>query len=426
MSTTLDVPPSTLDGIKRQAKVIGRRNQITHLAALDLSAKQSGFESFQHARKALHRGFRASQLHSIFLSGYWRDSSIKPRSSGLEILEIKLPRPLLSFLSKHQSRFAQNLQGFFVEYSDHLEMRSTADSQARAKELLTRAALALQFAEATGLRPATTKVQREAMDTASELPSADHISRWVCAQTGSWLMLDEPYSHVSEPSKQVVRDAWVKANGFNWAKPVWEGLYYPGQALPHFVTSDAELLSRAVNAVEHLSEQSRNRVWAFRSERFFSQFISPAREQDGKKRNPRLGTTYGFSKNAIEYRRQEGYASHWRPAQRMSMENHKEMGWTLKRLYHSGVPFEAHAKLKELQSELENWMFDEYRDAGRDDVDVDVYYGGVDIPSYSDSGEMISAVDHVRSIMVGTYLDSKPLRDYLKKLDAARRHIASA
>ncbi|WP_454868478.1 DUF5623 domain-containing protein [Pseudomonas farris] len=428
MSTTLDARPSTIGGIKRKAKTIGRTNQIPHTKALDIAAQQSGFGSYQHAQKALQRGQRAPLLHSIFLSAYWRDSSIKPSSSGLETLEIKLPRPLLSFFSKNQCGFAQNLQGFFVEYSDHLEMRGNANSQLRAQELLTRAALALQFVEATGLQPATTKAQRKVMAKAEELPSSDHISRWLCADTGSWLMLDEPYSHVTKPTEQAQRDAWIAANGFNWAKPEWEGLYYPGHAVPHFVSNDVELLMSTVEVVERLSELARTGAyaWAFLSGQFHGQFVSPARDQDGKKRKPRLGTTYGFSKNAIEYRRQEGYASYWRPAQRMSMENHKEMGWTLKRLYSSRTPYEAHAKISELQSELENWMFAEYRLENRDDVDVDVYYGGVDIPSYSGTAEMIGAVDHVRSIMVGTYLESKPLRDYLKKLDAARLQISNA
>ena len=116
MSTTLDVRPSTLDGIKRKAKrITGQNPNITHLAALELSAKQSGYESYQHARKALQGRLRSPLLHSIYLSAYWRDSLTKPRTAGLEILEIKLPRPLPDFLAKHQCHSAQNLQGFFVE-----------------------------------------------------------------------------------------------------------------------------------------------------------------------------------------------------------------------------------------------------------------------------------------------------------------------
>ncbi|MBT2298216.1 DUF5623 domain-containing protein [Pseudomonas fluorescens] len=422
MSITLNACPSTLDGIKRKAKRIGREHQLPHLAALELAAKQSGYESYQHARKTLQNELRAPLLHSIFLSAYWRDSSTEPRSNGLEILEVKLPRPLLNFLSKHQCDYAQGLKAFFVECSDHLEMRSNADSQARAQELLMRAALSLQFIEATGLRPATTKAQIAAAKAATELPSADHVSRWICSETGSWLMLDEPYDHVSKPAEHERRNAWVQTNGLVWAKPSWQGLYNPGHALPHFVTSDSDLLVRMVGTVEKIPVLSN--ALSFRSEPFNTQFLSPAREQSGRRRKPRPGTSFGYSKNAIEYHWKEGWASQWRPNQRMSLENHKEMGWTLKRLYVSATPIGAHSKLLELQSELENWMYAEYRGQNRREVDVDIYYGGHDIPRYATRAEMVAAVDHLRSIMVGTYLDSKPLRDQLKKLDAARGSIA--
>ncbi|THF34458.1 hypothetical protein E5170_09355 [Pseudomonas atacamensis] len=428
MNTTFDVRASTLPGIKRKAKSLGRDQSLPHRAALDASARLSGFESFQHAQKVLQCDRRVHRVHSVFLSAYWRDSTVNP-SSGLEILELSSPRPLEEFLSRYQCGLAQNLQGFFFEYSDHLEMRSNASSQARAKEILTRAALALQFVEAARLRPVTTMAHRKAMEMAEQLPYCDHVSRWVCEKSGDWIMLDEPYDHMmARQAAAQVRDAWVLSSGLHWAKPRWEGLYNPGQTVPYFVTNSAELLRRVVSSVEGLAEQNRTGIAssAFSSQPHNGQFISPARERDGKKRKPRPGTTFGFSKNAVEYRWREGYASRWRPAQQMSMQNHHEMGLTLKRLYASNTPLQAHAKLQEIQSELENWMFAEYRLEDRDDVDVDVYYGGHDLQKYTGVEAMVSAVDHLRSILIGTYLDSKPLRDYLKKLDSARQLILEA
>lgn len=426
MSIIPDVRPSTLSGIKRKAKRINRLSpELTHLEALDLSAKQSGYESFHHARRALQAGLKLPPLHSIYLSAYWRDSSTTPRSAGLEILEIKLWRPLSDFLGKHQCHFAQNLQGFFVESSDHVEMRSTADSSERAKELLSRAALSLVFMEAARLQPVTTKVQRSAMEKADQLPSADHISRWVCADTGAWLMLDEPYGHVDRPEYQARRNDWSIEHGLNLVKPTWEGLYNPGSAVPHFVSRDVGLLNRVVTTVERLSANEAD-TWVFQSANFGSQFLSPARAESGKKRKPRPGTTYGFSKNAVEYRRMEGWGSVWRPAQRMSIAGHNEMGWILKRLYATAMPVTARTPLSELQAELENWMEAEYRGEDFPDFDQDAYYGGHGIPSYPNRIEVLEAVDCLRSLMTGTYLDSKPLRDQLKKLDSARQHIAKS
>jgi hypothetical protein len=234
-------------------------------------------------------------------------------------------------------------------------------------------------------------------------------------------MLDEPYDHVAKQAATQVREARVRSYGLHLAKPEWEGLYYLGHAVPYFVAKDADLLHRTVATVERLAEENGSGIaaWAFSSQPYNGQFVSPARERDGKKRKPRPGTTYSFSQNAVEYSWQEGYASRWRPAQQMSMQNHQEMGLTLKRLYASDTPLQARAKLQEIQSELENWMFAEYRLEDRDDVDVDVYYGGHDLPKYSGVEAMVSAVDHLRSILTGTYLDSKPPRDNLKELDSA-------
>lgn len=426
MSTIPYVRPSTLDGIKRKAKSIGRDTEMSHLAALDVSARHSGFENFHHARKAIQSGQQKHLLHSIFLSAYWHDTSTKAGAAGLEILEIQLPRPLSLFLSKRQCSYAQNLQGFFVEYFDHLEMRGNANSLERAKELLVRAALALQFIEATDLHPVTTKLQRSAMEFLGKLPSCDHMSRWV-SSTGDWIALDEPYKHVNEQPCLATREAWVTANNIHWAKPDWGGLYYPGNAAPHILSNNPDLLHKIFAVVEGLSENAlqKDGQWAILAQKYYSQFVSPARQSTSKKRKPRPGTTYGYSKNAVEYQRSAGYPSRWRPDQIMSMENHKELGGVLKRLYHSDTPYTAHAKIRELQSELEDWMFSEYRHENRDDVDFDVYYGGDNVQSYLGVSEIVNAIDHVRSMLEGTYLDSKPLRDLIRKLEVARSHIVN-
>ncbi|NMZ34011.1 DUF5623 domain-containing protein [Pseudomonas proteolytica] len=428
MSTIPNVSPSTLDGIKRKAKSFGRENNLSHLAALDVVAQQSGYDNFHHARRALQRTQGVPSLHSIFLSAYWSDASAKPRSAGLEILEIKLPRPLTSFLSKHQCGHAQNLQGFFAEYSDHLEMRGNVETQERARERLTRAALTLQFIEATGLRPVTTQRQRAAMKNAEKLPSSDHVSRWISAETGDWLILDEPYDHVTTQPELGRREEWVSANDLHWAKPTWSGLYYPGNAVPHILTSNLDLLNQTVKTIERMSDASlkQNNEWVIQTDVYQAQFLSPARKLEGKKRKPRLGTTYGSSKNAIEFQWNAGHSPRRRPAKAMSMKNHKELGKILKRLSVSRTPINAHSKILGLKSDLEDWMFAEYRGKGRKDVDVDVYYGGKDIKGYSDTAKMLEAVDLVRSTLLSAYPDSKPLRDQLKSLDAARSYIANA
>lgn len=47
------ITPATLDGIKQLAKKISRVQGMPHVKALDVAARQAGYENFQHARKEL-------------------------------------------------------------------------------------------------------------------------------------------------------------------------------------------------------------------------------------------------------------------------------------------------------------------------------------------------------------------------------------
>ncbi|MFI3046600.1 hypothetical protein [Pseudomonas coronafaciens] len=200
-------------------------------------------------------------------------------------------------------------------------------------------------------------------------------------------------------------------------------------AVPHFLGRDLDLINRVVATVERLISGGVD-TWAFQSESFSGQFVSPAQAQSGRKRKPRpgtrSGTTYGFSKNAVEYRRTEGWGSYWRPARKMSIADHNAVGWILKRLYLTAMPANARSPLSELHAELENWMEAEYQGERHPDFDPDAYYCGSNIPCYPSRSEMLEAVDRLRTIMTGTYLDSKPLGDHLKKLDSASQRIANS
>jgi len=52
---TDSIKPTTLDGIKRLAKHIGRSQALQHAKALDVAAAQAGFASYAAARTALAR-----------------------------------------------------------------------------------------------------------------------------------------------------------------------------------------------------------------------------------------------------------------------------------------------------------------------------------------------------------------------------------
>ncbi|EIU3494369.1 DUF5623 domain-containing protein [Pseudomonas aeruginosa] len=422
----------SLKGIKRRAKALGKQQQIPHTQALNLAAQLEGYESFHHARRSIARTEASLPAHSrltysIYLSAYWRDSSASPRKAGLETIKIELPRPLAEFLKRHQIHRARNLESFFLESEDHLEMRSNLDSQDRARELLQRAALTLQFIEATGLRPATNQLQRESMEQMDQMPNRDHVSRWISPH-GDWLFLDEPYSHAKLKHETAARQAWLSAKGLHGAWPAWGGLYYPTESLPHFSASNSSLLKHVVQVVENLPPVIAGawQQWPWISDSYYAQFISPAREASGRKRKARPGTTYSWSKNAVAYRTMVGHGSTWRPNHAMSLDNHRVIADELKRLGSARLHYMAYNKLQEVRSELENWLFAEVSGLNRDPTDDyhNLYYGGESPKGYLQLEEKLAAMDRVRAILVAAYPDCKPLRDLLKVLDAARKAAA--
>lgn len=426
------VPPSSLSGIKRLAKSIRKQNQIPYLEALDKAAQSSGYENYHHARHVLERAMvdiPLKQSYSIYLSAYWRDTSSMPVQAGLETIKIDLPRPLLSFLLKHQCNWARNLEAFYVECEDHLEMRPNAGSQVRARELLHRAALTLQFLEATGLRPATTRPQRKIFEVLERLPGKDHQSLWI-SSTGEWLALDEPYSHALEHPYQDEREAWITAQNLHWVRPTWGGLYYPGNAVPHLISANQNLLHQVEQVVQSLPPVKLGKWvdWPWVSARYSTQFESPTRQTTGKRRKPRPGTTYGWSKNAVEYRTQIGVGSWWRPDQSMPLASHFEAGEICKRLRLSNLPIHAYEKIGGAQSELEDWMYAEMRREGRvaTAIEDNAYYGGKEVTGYQENDQKLIALDRLCSILTSSYPDCKPLRDMLSRLAAARAGVAKA
>ncbi len=417
--------PQTLQGLKKRAKKISVPGQ-KHAEALDIVAREMGYRDYRQAQQTLassEGSMEASQTgYPIFLCAYWRDTDTTTRSAGCETLKVYLPRPLNEFVSKHQATYARNLEGFRQEASDHLEMISNTSSRARAWELLVRAALSLQFMEGSGLRPATSQKQLQALKLLEGFPSKDHVSLWIDPASGMWVALDEPYGHVNDVPLMQRRSAWIADSALHLAKPAWSGLYYPNHAVPHLISPSEDLLRKTTAAFEDRSPiavlPSEEQPWLGTSEPYNARFSSPARMASGTARRARPGTTYGFSKGAVEYHREAGYPSRWRPETPLSQADHKSVGAELQCLMISPMPFKAYHKIRTWCSTLENWMYAEYRDGDRDQDFDDTYYGGK--PSeYLTAAEQLSALKRIRAVFINGYVECKPRRDLLKDLDIA-------
>lgn len=168
--------------------------------------------------------------------------------------------------------------------------------------------------------------------------------------------------------------------------------------------------------------------WQGTTADYWSQFVSPAREAAGAKRKPRPGTTYGFSKNAIEYWRRPGFKPLWRPDPSMSLANHVALGKIFQRLSVSGLHIDAYNTLGGIRSELEEWMFAENSLGNRKCTreEENAYYSGNEFARYRTAREQLKAVDRVHAILTRSYLDCAPLRKMLKRLAAARAVVAES
>ena len=133
MSKT-DIQPSSIEGIKRLAKAISKRDAISHTKALHSASQVSGFGNFQHARRSLsNRSAGAAARHAVYVSTFWRDS--ETRNSGRETIRVFISKPLDELIKPTQYRYAHKLGRFRRHAADHVidEYRPDSASAALAR-----------------------------------------------------------------------------------------------------------------------------------------------------------------------------------------------------------------------------------------------------------------------------------------------------
>ncbi|MDG1581008.1 DUF5623 domain-containing protein [Pseudomonas sp. GOM6] len=409
-------PPSSVGGIQRLAKSIKRELGIPHTKALDEAARQAGFSNFLHAKRQISSAPVAS--FPVFLTAYWYVKGSVPQRAGRETVSITLSRPLTDLLTARQVPACRNLSGFKMEFADHLELVGDLVDKERALEALEGVARTLRFVDATGLIPAYTQPLRGAMRIAGALPSKDHSSWWVEPSTKEWLVIDEPYG--KREGKD--RTDWLRDNGLFSVAPAWEGLYFPGSCIPYLVGPSQDLLAKVQAQVESLSGKPSG-VVPVASDRYFSQFTSPARAESGKKRRSRPSRSYGDHNGASPYGGGPGVRSQWKPTSPMPLATHTSIGPVLHKLCNSsqqstGITQRVYEKLNRARSTLEDWAFIEHRNEITREDEEKLYYGP-GVAGYSTPDEFREAIEFVRNGVLNGYQDCKPRRDMLALLDGA-------
>lgn len=413
---TGSIRPSTVDGIKKLAKKIKRERNVPHTEALDLASRQAGFENFVHARREIEGRL---SLFPVYLTAHWSDPRKRlqdRRWAGRELLKIRLSKPLAEVVARHQIGVARGLRGYRMEYLDHVEHLTDFTSREAAHESLVAAARALRFMEATGLRPVTTQVYARQMHLLDRMPAKDHVSEWFDPESSAWVFLNEPYANRVEEGL-ARRSEWIERHGLYEVHPAWEGLYLPGECLPHLVSNNPTLLTAVAKKLANLEPLPSLDHLPFEIGLNGEDFISPMREAAGKSRRPRPGPSYFDHKGSRPYGGRPGIRSRRRPIQSMSLNAHRVVGEFFQRLASHALPWRLGNKVGRQRALLEDWADIELRNHPGDDVSHDLYYGGPSREAFPSSGAIIEALAEVRALVEREYNDCKPRTELLAVLD---------
>lgn len=434
---TASIRPSTVDGIKNLAKKIKREKNISHTEALDVASKQAGFETFVHARKALSAAI-AQGLFPVYLSIHWYDrrsgaingSAVNdgaiggaPRlHRGREVLQMNLSRPLPLVVAKHRVARARGLEAFVMEYVDHLEHPTLAESQASARGYLVKAERCLRFMEASKLQPVNLQTHKERLRVLDYLPGHDHTSCWFDPESNAVAMLDEPYKEALV-HRAAERTQWLFEHGFSEVRLPWDGLHRPGKTVQMLVSDDQALLDRVAKAVAGLAPDAMPNPWVIETAVMGDAFVSPTRSSDGKARRPIPRASYATRNGATPYGGGFGIRSRWRPLRTMSPELHMELGAIFMQLDGAKLRAKVDDQLRvHFRSRLEDWANIEHNGS---DVGYEAYYGQQHLRYFDSKAKNLAGLARAKAIVEEGYNDCKPRRDLLAAINAFSNGIKS-
>lgn len=218
------MPFSTIDGLKRAAKKLKRATNMTHAQSLDHVAREGGFQNFTHASRNV-AAENPTQHFPVTISKYWFNQ--KSKTHCAENLTIYLSQPLTG-LVKHR-HLEGYLAGVQLLGEDHLYDYDACEDQDHARKLACRLARALQFMDATGLKPSVGKRVYPKNDWYNRPPGVDHDKGWYDPRTKTYLFTDEPYG-IGEQT-QAERTIWCKRHGFEIVRSSRASIYGYGTEL---------------------------------------------------------------------------------------------------------------------------------------------------------------------------------------------------
>lgn len=437
------IRPSSMEGIKRLAKSIKREQGIGHQHALDKAARRGGFQNFRHADNVLRAQGSPTKRppagHPVLITMYWKDRQTDVR--GRETLTIRLSVPWADLIAPAQFQNHRAFVNFRVEGPDHLARSALTSSQSQARRLACATARALQFMDATRLRPS--KSYRKAYPGGSStnaMPGHDHHSVWYDSESKRYLFADEPYEKAEE-SKTAERVEWARRHGYVIVKPEWPGMYAPDGGSRLYLIADAKKgipLEPIVTALNRLPAPITEKTWNGESAPMLPYFLSPGTIANAEAEAAAKEQTKQTLRKASGQRNTTGYV--WtfvgpqrRPNARMPTEVHGEVGHLLKSVlavthHRKGV----YNRVDAIRSELDEWTQREYKPTELpDDQFFDLYYRDAPVLTFPRSlpaeerAHYADCLARVKTTLAKHYPDCAPLRAMLKRVDAAIASLQS-
>ncbi|MGF7151881.1 hypothetical protein FHS96_005549 [Sphingomonas zeicaulis] len=243
-----------LSDLKKRANRLAREENRQRHDALDETARRGGYQNYAHARVWLP-DLQSSPFHRIEIYQRWRDT--KARLAGTASVTVKLRTPLLELIKLHQ--LEGYLGGCTLPHATRVDVDGFMRDKSASRQDVMRVARALQFMDATRLKPSGSqrRYPKGKWDNRPEL--ADHDHGWYDPEARVHLLMSEPYRGDSAESPAHL--AWEQRHGWRTIKVERTSIYGLGTELflmgpEHYLPTLAAKVARLMRSPDPLAPEA--------------------------------------------------------------------------------------------------------------------------------------------------------------------------
>lgn len=296
----------------------------------------------------------STTTNHIYISSRWYRNKV----SAIETMAIDVPVTVASMVKSGQMENIHTLRNARVDGGDRIELRGCSTSQDDAQQRVLRAAFALRFLAATGLRTVTLAERDDMHGRLQGLPGQRvNSGAWINIESGTWVIANSTLDAVSD-----ARATWARANGLAHIAPGWANVWTPGATIPHLFCSDVATAEVLVEILYKIHADG-VLVWTGTS----TPYVKPIKAEPVKRSRAPI----------------------------LTAEQHQEIGPILAALCASRLPQSAAKDVRAVRRALRGRL--EHECSGADPVLI--YGGDCTTEAIGDRAEQIAAIDRAVSVM---------------------------